>query len=251
MTPAISTSFDWSHEEFMAFAPGAVYRVSGALEPLLRESLGSGTWHPNGFQVFRLLDIEDVGLLRLHVWPNGLRRVRRQQPVVHSHIFHLYSLVLVGEYREKFFRVRETGASGAPGWSGWEVLPPRGDNVDRLAPESAVYSVESMGRVARCQAGTAHDMPAGVYHATLIPRGKCCVTLALLSRPVLGQRDHMVGRSGMTGASFPREAITKQDRAWAVGNGYEQVAHALSTHPLLVHSDVSSGTTRSGSRTFG
>src|SRR2546428_843658 len=33
-----------------------------------------GTWHPSGFMAYPLGEHPEIGSLRLHVWPEGLRR---------------------------------------------------------------------------------------------------------------------------------------------------------------------------------
>ena len=41
------------------------------------DSVSSGKWHPNGFIVFRLGEVQDdtfTGSHRVHIWPGGIAR---------------------------------------------------------------------------------------------------------------------------------------------------------------------------------
>lgn len=181
------------YTEFLSEAPRYLDEVSASLSTEFARSLrGGGYWHPNGFQVFNLRDIEGFGLVRLHVWPAGKRGCRRFHPVVHSHAFHLLSYVLHGVYREKRYDVA-TSPNQAEGWLGWSVLPARGDGLDRVEMEEVRYQVEGLGKEDAYVSGRHHEMPGGEYHSTVIAPREMCVTLALLSRPVPGCRDHLVG----------------------------------------------------------
>jgi hypothetical protein len=146
-------------------------------------------WHPTGFVVVNLRDVEGLGLVRLHIWPRAHREKRIGNPEVHAHIFHLTSYVLAGTYVERQYResIVDDGES-----FGYRVVPPRGDGIDRLVKESHKYELELL-KVETTRAGSFHHLPAGVYHMTDNAEGATCATVALLSRPQPGHVDHLIG----------------------------------------------------------
>ena len=207
-----SEPVDRSFAAFLGRASVALDSVQQALDSHLRPALKAGFWHPTGFQVFNLRDFPGLGIARLHVWPAHNRETRSHHPVVHSHAFHLYSRVLRGEYREKLYKV-SPWINGAK-WLGWSVLPPTGDGFDRVALDRSPYSVEPLGPVDAYPAGVSHQMEAGEYHATTIPKAQSVVTLAFLSRPVPGQADHLVGGQLELQRVSARLPVLDEDLTW-------------------------------------
>ncbi|GAB2752652.1 hypothetical protein GCM10027039_08350 [Terrabacter koreensis] len=204
---------DQSFEDFLSSALAILDEVETDLGALLMSALPEGRWHPNGFQVFPILDVPGIGIVRVHVWPKGPRMTRQGHPVVHTHVFHLYSRVLAGEYRETLFDVAESDG-GANSWEGWRVSPPTGDGFDRIELEAVRYLVSPRGGLARYGSAQSHAMPAGSYHSTSIPRGGDCITLALLSRPVPGFSDHLVGGRSDTARVSERSRVEAGHLEW-------------------------------------
>lgn len=196
MTVMMPTSVARNYEEFIAEAGFHLDRAYRNLDSFIQGPL-EGRWHPNGFMVFNVEDIADFGLVRLHVWPESGRQALKGHPVIHRHTFHLLSRVILGTYREVQYAVSECAESDGSAVPGWVVVPPNGDGIDRLAPDSAHYHVSPRASVDSFGAGSSHQMPAGDYHATSIRRWEECWTLALLSRPIPGETDHLVGRGGL------------------------------------------------------
>src|SRR5665213_1799563 len=65
----------------------------------------NGRWHPLGFMIFPLGVHDKMGSLRLHVWPNGLRRSIENGSGVHNHAWYLASLVVAGIYSDARYAV--------------------------------------------------------------------------------------------------------------------------------------------------
>jgi hypothetical protein len=87
------TEFFAQAEDFLAKSTG---EVIGDAVPQLAEL--EGRWHPLGFAVVPLMVREDGSSLRLHVWPEGLRRGHSlEKPAIHDHAWHLISRVLTRE----------------------------------------------------------------------------------------------------------------------------------------------------------
>lgn len=60
----------------------------------------SGAWHPSGFVVFQLGIHPSFGQLRLHVWPDHLRKIGDIGDTIHDHSWHVSSLILKGTYSD-------------------------------------------------------------------------------------------------------------------------------------------------------
>ncbi|MCA0216328.1 MAG: hypothetical protein LCH43_03125 [Actinobacteria bacterium] len=164
-------------------------------------------WHPTGFIVLNLQDVDGLGLVRLHIWSRDRRTKRRGNPETHSHVFHLTSFVLKGKYVEHQFREvpSETGE-----FFGYQVIPPTGDGIDRVVPDGSRCDLDLVA-VEETDAGKFHNLPAGVFHRTEIQEGETCATIALLSRPQPGMLDRLVGpenHSGIEGERLPVDRRT-------------------------------------------
>jgi len=74
----------------------------------------NGVWHPSGFMVFRLGTHQQLGDLRLHVWPEGFRtrelrgRGELEEGIwdgdIHNHSWHVVGLN-IANYQDKIFTV--------------------------------------------------------------------------------------------------------------------------------------------------
>ncbi len=65
----------------------------------------SGAWHPSGFVVFQLGIHPNFGQLRLHAWPNHLRKLGDIGDTIHDHSWHISSLVLNGTYSDNIIEL--------------------------------------------------------------------------------------------------------------------------------------------------
>src|ERR1017187_2549985 len=68
-------------------AAAATNHVDHAVELIKSKKLGIGKWHPTGFATFEVVSIDGLGLMRLHFWPSGLRKVLPGHPPIHKHCF--------------------------------------------------------------------------------------------------------------------------------------------------------------------
>jgi hypothetical protein len=172
---------------------------------VIRASDQPAYWHPTGFIVLNLRDVENLGLIRLHIWSRTQRLKRSGNPEVHAHIFHLTSFVLAGTYVERQYRehIVENGDA-----FGYRVVPPRGDGIDRLVREPDTYRLELL-RTETTSAGSFHHLAAGVYHMTDNPEGVTCATVALLSRPQPGRVDHLIGPEDHDDLESRREVVDR------------------------------------------
>lgn len=140
-----------------------------------------GRWNPGGFMVFPL-GMHDLGSVRLHVWPDDEPRETNDGPSIHSHAWHLTSLIMKGVYEDTLFELEvpedyhpEPGESPLPrlyrsqlGADGRDVLVTDGSHVKPKPINDR-----------RCVAGEKHFIPMGVPHLPRIPAGQTTATLVV------------------------------------------------------------------------
>ena len=216
MTVTMPEVVDRSYSDFLTIGGPLLQECLADLPRAVEEATASGRWHPTGFMVFNLKDITGVGLVRLHYWPQGTRHHLQGHPVIHRHAFHLLSTVVAGNYREIQYAVAPA-RPGPPEYAraklhGYQVAPPKGDGFDRLEHDHKQYIVAPKGAVTVYGATESHQMPAGDYHATAIAKSEDCCTLALLSRPLPGVTDHLVGSAHMKQLMNERKMVSEGDR---------------------------------------
>lgn len=84
---------DFSEEAFHVLNGVADYVVT-ELPQRLDDFLG--TWHPSGFMIYQLGTHPELGMLRLHVWPEGERVVGEKGDTIHDHAWYIASVALRG-----------------------------------------------------------------------------------------------------------------------------------------------------------
>ncbi|MGZ6005473.1 MAG: hypothetical protein ACXWLH_04975 [Candidatus Saccharimonadales bacterium] len=140
-----------------------------------------GRWNPGGFMVFPL-GMHSLGSLRLHVWPKNEPRETNDGPSIHSHAWHLSSLILNGLYADTLFDLEvlqdyqpKSGEDPLPRLyrsqlkaDGRDVLVTDGEHVRPIPISDREYV-----------AGEKHFIPAGVPHLPRIPAGQTTATLVI------------------------------------------------------------------------
>ncbi|MBD0735736.1 hypothetical protein BGM09_21795 [Streptomyces sp. CBMA29] len=178
--------------------------------------LGRGLWHPTGFATFEIAQVPALGLVRVHFWPHGLRRGLSGHPTIHQHCFRLYSRVLAGEYRESQYGAVDSGPCEAPPGAQrlrvYEVRPTGTTGKDELYETGEDLDVMPTLRAARFPAGTWHEVPVGTFHATPIARNRFCATLAVLSLPVPGASDVLLGHPGGGSSASARRVVSDGEK---------------------------------------
>lgn len=151
----------------------------------------SGRWHPTGFMVFPLGIHKELGSLRLHIWPKGLRRVAPKGDTIHDHSWHLASRVLVGVYNEEFYSVEESDTLPDTEYARREsglLRVFRTDynpgSADVLITDGACVKVKLV-EPRSIKAGNLHTIEAGVFHRHTILQDELAAALVLNS-PTLG-----------------------------------------------------------------
>lgn len=137
-------------------------------------------WHPNGFAVFPINKHHELGILRLHIWPDNVRITRPDDAPIHTHVWHLCSLILVGTYIETLYE-----KSGVESPEDGEY---HSATIDYLRDKDSVKASRKafLRQITTTQdrRGEFHMVPADVPHETHIEEGSFVATLMITSPPV-------------------------------------------------------------------
>lgn len=142
-----------------------------------------GKWHPLGFMVYPMGIIPEVGILRLHIWPAGLRMARGTGPGIHDHGWHLASKALKRVYFDEIHDLHKVDAPNekarvaAGGLTSFTVQYEQG-KPDGLMPDGDTFVTE-ISEYRAVPAGDIHTIEAGVFHVSSIPEDRVAATLAL------------------------------------------------------------------------
>jgi hypothetical protein len=175
--------------------------------------------HPLGFLCFPVERAKEYGVC-VHLWEPEVRRVLAT-PQVHAHSWDLMSYVLYGTLGNQCFRVAD--APGSTTHRVFEVRS-RGD-VDELHATRRLVSYQPEADDVY-RAGSVYFLPAGQFHATVLPGGQDVATVVLgRSRPqaanlTLGPvhaRSHTLTRSRCDVLETARAALIIVDRLEAIG----------------------------------
>ena len=171
------TGNDLAHEELVDFMEPEEYRdkaykmldgVHGIFESLVEQIDDfADRWNPNGFMVFPLGVHRTLGSLRLHVYPERDSKELQSDPEIHSHAWHLASLVLgSGDYRDYTFALNDEPSRDSQ--TPHRVYKSRRgeDGVDYQTSDGTdVFPEITETRV--IPPGQKHFIPAGLHHAPI------------------------------------------------------------------------------------
>jgi hypothetical protein len=138
----------------------------------------SANWHPNGFAVFRLGEVDGYQV-RLHVWVPLRDNPLAWHPPVHSHDRHISSIVILGQKNDIIWNsekansdqdVRQEVYSVNRRDVASELLRPTGSLVTAQIDRSTIYR---RGHLLSQAAGVFHEIPLnnGAPFATLCIKG--------------------------------------------------------------------------------
>lgn len=141
----------------------------------------SGRWNPGGFMAFPLGLHDELGQLRLHIWPESIERESSDGPNIHNHSWYLSSLILAGVYSDKLFKLHNWSTTDP------EIIKDEGlvevfQTIRNPAGQDAFVStgrfvkpVSSFERVVT--KGATHRIVPEMYHVTTVPVDQLAVTL--------------------------------------------------------------------------
>lgn len=110
------------NEEFFAQAKELLQKLYLPVEDEIIPHLDDydGRWHPSGFMVYALGTHPQLGNLRLHIWPQNLRRrlLKGREKMgdiydgdIHNHAWDITSITMT-HYRDNLYKVERVGDSG-------------------------------------------------------------------------------------------------------------------------------------------
>jgi hypothetical protein len=206
-----------SHEEFCKQAGELLLQLR---EPVVTEVVPQledypAKWQPMGFQIYDLGIYPELGFLRLHVWPEKLRRASQKRDIIHSHPRHIASTVLTGVYRDYIFDVRPREDSESNEQAGAYMIYGKTINADQtealVSQGGAVEAIIAEDRV--IPAGSQHFIPPDVFHQTRVPLTDSCVTLAFNSFRTRADGPYVLLDQPPSPVAALREPITAEEIA--------------------------------------
>lgn len=169
-------------------------------------------WNPGGFMVFPLGLHEELGSLRLHVWPPGAPRKSADGPSIHSHAWHLCSEVLSGTYSDTLFNVESAAEEGQENVFTLYKTKRKDNGEDALVADGNVKATPIGER--EFSSGEIHTIEAGVYHIPTVSQEGHAATLVLDS-PALAETTGVLIQNGGGDISRVRRSLEISDIALA------------------------------------
>ncbi|MFF5204465.1 hypothetical protein [Streptosporangium sp. NPDC000396] len=171
---------------------GQVLRAIGS-----GDSAVTGVRHPLGFLCLPLERTGEYGVC-VHIWSGTLARAASTTSQIHCHSWDLVSHVLYG--RVENVRADVSDATSAATHRVFEVVSEAGGDRIRPTPRTVRYS---LGTSEVFGPGQTYTLPAGVFHASVVPSGEETATIALgRTRP--GRSDLSLGPPGLSAHLVPR-----------------------------------------------
>lgn len=189
--------------------PTLVETIEGSVAEEL--DVFANRWNPGGFMVFPLGLHRELGSLRLHVWPTEeQRKVIEGGPHIHSHGWHLASLVLRGTYRDELYDIRETDENtGLRLYTQQRIEGGR----DKLTTDGVNVEPIVVDRRAIAEGGI-HTIVSGVLHKPTVKDDDHSITLVFDSKAI-STHTKVVMPDASNNVSRVRQPITPEDVALA------------------------------------
>ncbi|ACZ85932.1 hypothetical protein [Streptosporangium roseum] len=178
-----------------------------------------GVRHPLGFLCLPLERTEEHGVC-VHIWSSTLPRAASTTSQIHCHSWDLVSHVLYG--RVENVRADVGDATAGATHRVFEVLSDA--EGDRIRPTP---------RTVRCLPGVSevygpgqtYTLPAGVFHASVIPGGETATIALGRGRP--GRSDLSLGPPGLGAHLVPRHRCDARETARAALHAAGRLAERL------------------------
>jgi hypothetical protein len=130
-------------------------------------------WHPLGFVSCVIRDEPRDRLVRVHYWPKDERRTKNPDWPIHTHVYDLSSLVLMGRVRDMQYR-KKRGSEYAV----YSVSYKDSDSsISRTGQDLSIELSVDQYHVA----GQEYLVPVGSFHQTMVPPDESALTLVVLS----------------------------------------------------------------------
>ncbi len=185
-----------------------------------------GRWNAGGFMAFPLGMHDELGQLRLHVWPKGIERENSEGPNIHNHAWLLSSRVLAGVYSDTLYRVEDHGIVTDKELIKTEGLlqvfetrrEPEGHNA-LITEGSFMKPIPILNR--ETPAERTNRTYLEMYHVTTVPVEQLAVTL-ILDSPALATTTKILIDSARIKSGRSRKVIDLSEIVLAK----EQIMHS-------------------------
>lgn len=166
------------------------------------ESL-EGTCHPYGFVVVRLGQIDGVGEMRLHLWPDERRSRQKPDWPLHNHPWHVKSFIVAGRLLHAVHTV-ETLGQGIH--QVYQIEYARGASELKKTRETADARLLVREELV---SGTVYELDSKLFHEVDSPAGEFAATIVLAGLNS-GMAPHVLGtKTGEERYLFVREQVPR------------------------------------------
>lgn len=197
---------------YLAFCEAASVALEGEADRLLDDAIQRLSslechWHPKGFAVFPINNHHKLGMMRLHIWPDTGRITRPDDSPIHTHVWHLCSLILAGTYTETIYEKSVAESTECREYHSATIDYLR--DRDSIAPSSKAF----LRPVTTTQdsRGEFHTVPADVPHETHIAEGAFVATLMITSHPI-SEKATMYSPEEIQTSDYARPILTQEQK---------------------------------------
>lgn len=149
-------------------------------QSLREETLSLGNyWHPLGMLRLRLAKLDDY-LLKVHIWPQGVRGPTSPVGIIHAHIWPLKSYILYGSVTNTIYHVSDATREKAT--NRLYRTKPTGTGLEQVLAATDDYIICNTTSIERQTEGTFYDVPLDQYHATTVALEDYAATVFLTSK---------------------------------------------------------------------
>jgi hypothetical protein len=160
-------------------------------------------WHPLGFVSCVIDTIDDVSTTRIHLWPSGERRTKNPDWPIHTHRYHLSSLILSGRVRDRQYRIVD-----GKDYSIYEV---EYFNYDSSIRENSRRASAVLIADEIYDAGQQYSVSAGIFHQSIVELDSTALTLVVQSE-ITQEAPIVLGKA--SGQTYPYDRVEYDGKAF-------------------------------------
>lgn len=174
--------------------------LSGVLEKISDWRDGIPLWHPLGFVSLPLIESEGW-VLKLHYWPNGMRKPKKPDWPIHNHRFRIESRVLYGAVENRLYGIEMGGE--------YRLFPVAYSGKDSVLEPSETFVTATLQNTEYHKAGVTYEIPRKVFHQTFVPINTSAMTI-VLQTDLVDSPPFVVGKEEVVIEKYNRTFYDKQ-----------------------------------------
>lgn len=156
-------------------------------------------YHPLGFFCIRWI-VEKSKTVRIHVWDKQFNWKQEPNWPIHDHIYSFRSSVLLGEIQNKIYSVENISSQRR--WTPYEVS--YGGQESAMLPMQKQIGLR-ISSVRLHQAGSAYQLPAGVFHRSILRANRAITALATTTESHVSPVPRVIGVNPSSAITFNRQ----------------------------------------------